>query len=105
MVAPHPARNPTSQKGALVVLEAPAYRRAGGQQLPGATATRPEQAAERLAGLAAAAEPGARLGTKEELRALCGVSVGTFNEALRLVQARGLVTVRAGPVRGPFRRR
>jgi len=86
-----------------VVLEAPAYRR-GDWQLPGAppAATRPEQAAEQLAGLAAGAEPGTRLGTKEELRALCGVSVGTFNEALRLVQARGLVTVRAGRVGGLF---
>jgi DNA-binding FadR family transcriptional regulator len=79
----------TRREGALVVLEAPAFRR-------------PEQAAEQLAGLAAAAEPGARLGTKEELRAVCGVSVGTFNEALRLVQARGLVTVRAGRVGGLF---
>jgi DNA-binding FadR family transcriptional regulator len=86
-----------------VVLEAPAYRRSD-WQLPGgpAAATRPEQAAEQLAGLAASAEPGTRLGTKEELRALCGVSVGTFNEALRLVQARGLVTVRAGRVGGLF---
>jgi DNA-binding FadR family transcriptional regulator len=83
-----------------VVLEAPAFRRSD-WQLPGST-TRPEQAAEQIAGLAAAAEPGTRLGTKEELRALCGVSVGTFNEALRLVQARGLVTVRAGRVGGLF---
>jgi DNA-binding FadR family transcriptional regulator len=64
--------------------------------------TRPEQAAERLAALAAAAEPGDRLGTKEELRAYCGVSVGTFNEALRLVQARGVLTVRTGRVGGLF---
>jgi DNA-binding FadR family transcriptional regulator len=64
--------------------------------------TRPEQAAERLAALAAAASPGDRLGTKEELRAYCGVSVGTFNEALRLVQARGVVTVRTGRVGGLF---
>ena len=82
-----------------MVLEAPAYRRSDWQP---ATATRPEQAAEQLAGLAAGAEPGTRLGTKDELRALCGVSVGTFNEALRLVQARGLVTVRAGRVGGLF---
>jgi DNA-binding FadR family transcriptional regulator len=86
-----------------VALEVPAFRR-GDRQPPGApsTATRPEQAAEQLAGLAAGAEPGTRLGTKDELRALCGVSVGTFNEALRLVQARGLVTVRAGRVGGLF---
>jgi DNA-binding FadR family transcriptional regulator len=86
-----------------VVLEAPAFRR-GDWQPPSSpsTATRPEQAAERLAELAASAEPGTRLGTKDELRALCGVSVGTFNEALRLVQARGLVTARAGRVGGLF---
>jgi DNA-binding FadR family transcriptional regulator len=86
-----------------VVLEAPAFRRSDWQP-PGAppTATRPEQAAEQLAELAAGAEPGTRLGTKDELRARCGVSVGTFNEALRLVQARGLVTVRAGRVGGLF---
>ena len=86
-----------------MVLEAPAYRRSD-WQLPGSppAATRPEQAAEQLAGLAASAEPGTRLGTKDELRALCGVSVGTFNEALRLVQSRGLVTVRAGRVGGLF---
>jgi DNA-binding FadR family transcriptional regulator len=86
-----------------VVLEAPAFRRSDWQR-PGAppTATRPEQAAEQLAELAAGAEPGTRLGTKDELRARCGVSVGTFNEALRLVQARGLVTVRAGRVGGLF---
>jgi DNA-binding FadR family transcriptional regulator len=95
-----PAEYPT--RGGTVVLEAPAYRRSD-WPLPGAPPpTRPEQAAERLAELAAGAEPGTRLGTKDELRTLCGVSVGTFNEALRLVQARGLVTVRAGRVGGLF---
>jgi DNA-binding FadR family transcriptional regulator len=52
--------------------------------------------------MAGASEPGARLGTKEELRQQCGVSVGTFNEALRLLQSRGLVTVRPGPGGGLF---
>ena len=55
-----------------------------------------------MAAVAASAEPGDRLGTKEELRADCGVAVGTFNEALRMVQARGLVTVRSGPGGGLF---
>jgi DNA-binding FadR family transcriptional regulator len=64
--------------------------------------TRPEQAAEHLAAKAASAQAGDRLGTKEELRVSCGVSVGTFNEALRMVQARGLVTVRSGPGGGLF---
>ncbi len=64
--------------------------------------TRPEQAADQLAELAASLEPGQRLGTKEDLRTSCGVSVGTFNEALRMVQARGLITVRSGPGGGLF---
>ncbi|WP_411070586.1 FadR/GntR family transcriptional regulator [Streptomyces sp. cmx-4-25] len=55
-----------------------------------------------MAALVSAAEPGARLGTKEELRNQCGVSVGTFNEALRLLQSRGLVTVKPGPGGGLF---
>jgi DNA-binding FadR family transcriptional regulator len=67
-----------------------------------ATATRPERAARRIADLVRAAEPGTRLGTKAELREACGVSVGTFNEALRLAQARGLIAVRPGPGGGLF---
>lgn len=64
--------------------------------------SRPEMAAAKISALAESVEPGARLGTKEELRIHCGVAVGTFNEALRLVQGRGLVTVRPGPGGGLF---
>ncbi|UNO42645.1 FCD domain-containing protein [Streptomyces sp. MST-110588] len=64
--------------------------------------SRAETAADRIADRIARTRPGARLGTKEELRAECGVSVGTFNEALRLLQTRGLVTVRPGPGGGLF---
>lgn len=64
--------------------------------------SRLEQAAEQLVAIAASVRPGDRLGTKDDLRASCGVSVGTFNEALRTVQARGLVTVRSGPGGGLF---
>ena len=64
--------------------------------------TRPERTAGRLAAMAASLPPGARLGTKDELRGAFGVSVGTFNEALRVAQARGHVTVRSGPGGGLF---
>lgn len=66
------------------------------------TASRTERAAQRLGDLARRAAAGARLGTKADLRELCGVSVGTFNEALRVAQARGLVVVRPGPGGGLF---
>jgi DNA-binding FadR family transcriptional regulator len=66
------------------------------------TPRRAETAADRIAALVARTAPGARLGTKDELRAVCQVSVGSFNEALRLLQSRGLVTVRPGPGGGLF---
>jgi DNA-binding FadR family transcriptional regulator len=68
----------------------------------GTRQTRTALAAARLAAIAESASAGDRLGSKEELRAQCGVSVGTFNEAIRLIQARGLVTVRPGPGGGLF---
>jgi DNA-binding FadR family transcriptional regulator len=69
---------------------------------PGTRQTRTDLAAARLTAIAGAAAPGDRLGSKEELRIQCGVSVGTFNEAIRLLQARKLVTVRPGPGGGLF---
>lgn len=67
--------------------------------------SRAQTAAEQLATLAAAAASGERLGTKEELRAMCGVSVGSFNEALRMTRLRGIITVRSGPSGGVFANR
>ena len=67
-----------------------------------APTTRAEMAAQKITAIAGSLESGTRLGTKEELRIECGVSVGTLNEALRLLQARGLVTVRPGPGGGLF---
>jgi DNA-binding FadR family transcriptional regulator len=64
--------------------------------------SRGESAAAELIAIAEAAAPGDRLGSKEELRARCAVSVGTFNEALRITQSRGLVLVRPGPGGGVF---
>lgn len=63
---------------------------------------RTEYAADRIAQMARDNPPPSRLGTKEELRALCLVSVGTFNEAIKLAQARGFVTLRSGPGGGIF---
>jgi DNA-binding FadR family transcriptional regulator len=77
-------------------------RAAAGRADGGTRQTRTELAAARLGAIAAAAGPGDRLGSKEELRGQCGVSVGTFNEAIRLLQARKLVTVRPGPGGGLF---
>lgn len=46
--------------------------------------------------------PGRRLGTKDELRQRFGVAVGTLNEAVRLMEMRGLVAARPGPGGGLF---
>ncbi|MGV0037060.1 FadR/GntR family transcriptional regulator [Mycobacterium colombiense] len=85
-----------------MTVDPPALRRADWERRQARGLSRPEQAAEQLASMAMSAQPGQRLGTKDELRAACGVSVGTFNEALRMVQARELVTVRSGPGGGLF---
>ena len=77
-----------------------AFRRSDWQHPAGRS--RAEQAAGLVADLVAATPPGTRLGTKEEVRARCGVSVGTFNEALRLLQTRELIMVRPGPGGGLF---
>jgi DNA-binding FadR family transcriptional regulator len=68
----------------------------------GATGNRSEYAAALLADLAERQAPGSRLGTKVELRDLCGVSVGTFNEAVKLAQSRGYIVSRPGPGGGIF---
>ena len=64
--------------------------------------SRAEMAAERIAEAARDAGPGARLGSREELRVLCGVSVGTLHEAMRLLQSTGEIYVRTGPGGGVF---
>ena len=69
---------------------------------PAARLSRAESAAAQLIAVANAADPGDRLGSKEELRAGCQVSVGTFNEAIRIAQSRGIISVRPGPGGGVF---
>lgn len=46
--------------------------------------------------------PGERLGTKEELRGRFGVAPATINEAMRLLEMRGMLTARPGPGGGVF---
>lgn len=69
---------------------------------PVARQSRAEAVADQLMAMAESALAGDRLGAKEELRLLCGVSVGTFNEAVRIAQSRGVVLVRPGPGGGVF---
>lgn len=83
----------------IIMLDSGAKGAAGGDN---GNLTRSEAAARRIAEAAAAVSPGTRLGSKDEIRRMCGVSVGTLNEALRLAQSRGLVEVRPGPGGGLF---
>jgi DNA-binding FadR family transcriptional regulator len=71
-------------------------------QSPAARRSRAEVTADFLAELADGVEGGARLGSRDELRLRCQVSVGTFNEALRILQSRGVLTMRPGPGGGLF---
>lgn len=61
-----------------------------------------EQVASHIETMAREQTPGSRIGSKDELREIVGVSVGTLNEALRIAQARGTVTLRRGPGGGIF---
>jgi DNA-binding FadR family transcriptional regulator len=47
-------------------------------------------------------EAGDRLGTKDDLRKRFGVAVATVNEAVRLLETRGLIEARPGPGGGVF---
>ena len=46
--------------------------------------------------------PGKRLGTKDDIRQRFGVAVATINEAVRLLEMRGLIEARPGPGGGLF---
>lgn len=77
-------------------------KRESNAQFFASSPSRAEAAAQILGEIAREAGPSVRLGTKEELRTRCEVSVGTFNEALKIAQNRGLVTLRPGPGGGIF---
>lgn len=64
--------------------------------------SRGEEVAQALEALAHENPEGHRLGTKDELRKQFGVSVGSFNEATRVLVSRGVVRLRTGPNGGVF---
>jgi GntR family transcriptional repressor for pyruvate dehydrogenase complex len=64
--------------------------------------SRAEALARRLETEIGALAPGDRLGTKDELRRRFGVAAGTLNEAVRLMEVRGVVAARPGPGGGVF---
>lgn len=60
------------------------------------------EVADRIARRMEGLEPRTRLGTKGELRKQYGVAAATLNEALQVLQAEGLVTMKTGPNGGVF---
>jgi DNA-binding FadR family transcriptional regulator len=76
----------------------------GGEQAIAAPMSRAEAVARNLeTAISDGTIPaGSRLGTKDDLRRRFGVAAGTLNEAIRLLQIRGLVEARPGPGGGLF---
>ena len=89
-------------------LPSPAFMPRGwvrSKPLPGSLAhhaSRAEKAADLIGAIAAKARPGERIGSKDALRETCAVSVGTFNEAIKLALERGVISSRPGPGGGLF---
>jgi len=83
-------------------MEHPTWRAELESQFMEGPSSRAEVAARKIAALARGREEGFRLGSKAELRELCDVSVGTFNEALKILQSRGVLVMRPGPGGGLF---
>jgi DNA-binding FadR family transcriptional regulator len=75
----------------------------GTETLLGARVSRSELVARELEReIADEREPGERLGTKDDLRRRFGVAVATVNEAVRLLEMRGMIEARPGPGGGVF---
>jgi len=75
----------------------------GGDSLLGARVSRAELVARELEReIVEERESGERLGTKEDLRKRFGVAVATVNEAVRLLEMRGMIEARPGPGGGVF---
>src|ERR1700744_4258006 len=75
----------------------------GAESVLGARVSRAELVARELEReIADEREPGERLGTKEDLRKRFGVAVATVNEAVRLLEMRGMIQARPGPGGGVF---
>jgi DNA-binding FadR family transcriptional regulator len=76
----------------------------GGGPLGESRVTRAEALARTLESeiVTATLSPGERIGTKGDLRQRFGVAVATINEAVRLMEMRGLVVARPGPRGGVF---
>jgi DNA-binding FadR family transcriptional regulator len=68
-------------------------------RVPRAEAVARDLEAEILGGRLA---PGERIGTKDDLRHRFGVAVATVNEAVRLLETRGMIEARPGPGGGVF---
>jgi GntR family transcriptional regulator, transcriptional repressor for pyruvate dehydrogenase complex len=75
----------------------------GAERLLGARVSRAELVARELErDIVDEREPGERLGTKDDLRRRFGVAVATVNEAVRLLEMRGMIEARPGPGGGVF---
>ncbi|WP_329410411.1 FCD domain-containing protein [Nocardia vinacea] len=94
MIDPARGRRHEREQGAVTDLAE--------QMTRGGHGSRTERTTEVIALFAERASAGEHLGTKVELQRRCGVAKSTFNEALRILQARGVITVRSGPGGGVF---